>query len=437
MTKTVEKSETQNNQRWTILLGIAGAFITYFSMYAFRKPFSAAEFADLSLWGIDYKIILIITQVIGYTISKFLGIKVVSELKPHQRITMIVSLIGVAWGALLLFGLVPQPYNFIFLFFNGLPLGMIWGMVFAFLEGRRQTELLAAGMASSFIVASGFVKSVGRSFVLSGVSEFWMPFLTGLCFVPTLFLGLWLLSKMAPPNEEDEDHRTERVPMTRADRGAFFKKFSVGIVSLTVIYMLLNAYRDFRDNFAVEIWNGLGFADVPEMLTFAEIPIAVLVLIISGVMILIRNNRSAFYVNFAMFLFGGLSVIVTTYLFNQNIIGPAFWMISVGFGMYLAYMFYHTMLFERWIALFKTKSNIGYLMYICDAFGYLASVGVMLYKDFFVADLSWLEFFKSLSMWMGIVTVILTIFTVFVFRWYEHRYETDYGAAPSLAKRGA
>lgn len=37
---------------------------------------------------------------------------------------------------------------------------MTWGVVFAFLEGRGQTELLAAEMASRFIVACGVVKSV-------------------------------------------------------------------------------------------------------------------------------------------------------------------------------------------------------------------------------------------------------------------------------------
>ena len=36
---------------------ITAAFSTYFCMYAFRKPFSAGTYSDLSLWGIDYKIL--------------------------------------------------------------------------------------------------------------------------------------------------------------------------------------------------------------------------------------------------------------------------------------------------------------------------------------------------------------------------------------------
>ncbi len=52
-----------------VLFAAIAAFITYLSMYAFRKPFSAGTFDGLFLWGIDYKILLIISQLIGYTLS--------------------------------------------------------------------------------------------------------------------------------------------------------------------------------------------------------------------------------------------------------------------------------------------------------------------------------------------------------------------------------
>ena len=76
-------------------------------MYAFRKPFTAGIYADMQLWGVDYKIILISTQVIGYMLSKFLGIRVVSEISAAKRITSILLLIGIAWLSLLLFALTP------------------------------------------------------------------------------------------------------------------------------------------------------------------------------------------------------------------------------------------------------------------------------------------------------------------------------------------
>ena len=46
-------------------------------MYAFRKPYTAATYDQIEEFGLDYKEVLILTQVIGYTISKFIGIKFV------------------------------------------------------------------------------------------------------------------------------------------------------------------------------------------------------------------------------------------------------------------------------------------------------------------------------------------------------------------------
>ncbi len=412
----MQHSKSSRNNDWIVaLLSISGAFITYFSMYAFRKPFTAAQYADMVLWGIDYKILLITTQVAGYTLSKFIGIKVISEMRPEVRIRSILLLIGVSWLALLFFGLVPYPYQFICLFFNGLPLGMIWGIVFAFLEGRRLTELLAAGLSASFIVSSGFVKSIGLTLILNGVTEAWMPFFTGLIFIPTLLLGVWLLSKIPPPSAEDEADRTKREPMSYQDRRRFFISFAPGIILVILLYMALNAYRDFRDNFAVEIWAGLGYAEEPAVLTFSEIPIAVTVLIIISLMMFVKNHRIAFYSNLLIIGIGGAYVLFTTFLATNGYISNLFWMISVGFGMYLAYLSYHTMLFERWIALFKYQSNIGFLMYLADSTGYLASVAVLIYKNFFLAELSWLSFFVNMSYGMGTIALTLSILSIIYF----------------------
>lgn len=410
------------NPTRTALLCIFGAFITYCSMYAFRKPFAAGTYENLLLWGIDYKIVLITTQVMGYMLSKFIGIKLVSELMPNRRIISVLVLIGVAWLSLLLFALIPYPYNFVLLFFNGLPLGMIWGIVFAFLEGRRNTELLGAAMSVSFVVASGLVKGAGRYLIEElGVAEFWMPFVTGLLFVPTLLLGAYLLSRIPPPDQADIAARTERIPMDRPGRWRFFRSFAPGIILAVVIYTALTIFRDLRDNFAVEIWQLLGYPDVPQALALAEIPIALSVFAIIAAMIYIRNNRTAFYANWGMIALGGAVLILTTYGFNRGWVSPVLWMIVVGFGMYLSYISYHTMLFERWIALFRSRGNIGYLMYVADAFGYLGSVGILFYKNFGQKDIDWLSFILSISYVVGGVTIALTMASVVYFRWREQR----------------
>lgn len=116
------------------------AFVIYFCMYAFRKPFTAAIFEGQTLFSISFKVVLIIAQVLGYALSKFIGIKFISGTGFSNRAKYIIGFILFAELALLGFAVVPQQYKFIFLFLNGIPLGMIWGLVFSYLEGRTVTE---------------------------------------------------------------------------------------------------------------------------------------------------------------------------------------------------------------------------------------------------------------------------------------------------------
>jgi hypothetical protein len=391
-------------------------FITYCSMYAFRKPFTAATFDGLQLWGIDYKIVLITAQVIGYALSKFAGIKIVSEMQPRGRIKAILGLIGVSWLALLLFALTPPSFGFVWLFLNGLPLGMIWGLVFSFLEGRKNTELSGAAMSVSFIISSGLVKAVGKYLIENaGVSDFWMPFYTGFLFVPLLLVGVWMLSKIPPQAPDDIHLRTERVPMRKAERKRFFLMFAPGIVFVVFIYMALTIFRDIRDNFAVEIWARLGYEGNSQVLATAEIPIAIAIMIITGLMVLIKNNRVAFYINLMIVLFSGFLLMLTTYLFTNGLLSAPLWMILFGFATYLAYVTFHTMLFERWIALFRYRSNIGFLLYIADAFGYLGSVGILFYRNFRSNQTGWLDFIHQISYGTGVLIILLSLAAILYF----------------------
>ena len=65
----------------------------------------------------------------GYALSKFIGVKAISEIAPVRRALAILGLIALAWLALIAFALLPAPWNVAAMFFNGLPLGMIWGLV--------------------------------------------------------------------------------------------------------------------------------------------------------------------------------------------------------------------------------------------------------------------------------------------------------------------
>lgn len=408
---------------WFSLYTATAAFSLYTCVYAFRKPFSAATFDGIEYLGVRYKVWLIMFQVAGYGLSKFIGIKVIAELKSISRANITLFLVAVAGISWLLFALVPTPYNIIFLFTNGLPLGLIWGVIFGYLEGRKMTEALGAGLAVSFIFSAGLCKSVGGIVMRDwGTSERWMPFVTGCLFVLPFLLFLWLLDKVPPPDNVDVALRTRREPMNKADRIKFIATFWPGIILFVLAYMLLTTFRDFRDNFAAEIWKTSGYGNSPEIFTTTEIPISIIVLLAMGSLMLIKNNKLALMVNHIIIGFGMLVIGVSTALFANHLISTPVWMILIGLGLYLGYVPFNCILFDRLIASFRYIGTVGFIMYVADSFGYLASIGVLMFKEFGFANVSWLNFIISCGYVVSIAGSVLIMGSMLYFHFKYHRH---------------
>jgi hypothetical protein len=410
--------ERSNPVLFTVVAGLAG-FSAYFSMYAFRKPFSAATFVLVPGWrfALDYKIALVIAQVIGYALSKLIGIKVISELDPAKRATAIIVLILLSWVALVLFALIPAPWNVAAMFLNGLPLGMIWGLVFGFMEGRRTSEVLGAVLCASFIVSSGAVKSVGK-LLMGGywhVSPFWMPAAAGALFLPLLLVSVWVLSALPPPNALDEAARVRRAPMGGAARASFLAEYGIGIGVLIVVYVLATALRDFRDNFAAELWNSVGYGNASAMFTESELPVAVLALAALGLIMKVRDNTRALMVIHGVIIAGLALLGGSTFAFRAGWLGPLAWMILSGAGLYMAYTPFNAMLFDRMIAVSGRIGTAGFLIYLADASGYLGSCALLIWRNFGLVQLNWLQVFTVIAYGTSIIGTVLVCLSAFFF----------------------
>ncbi|WP_168796343.1 DUF5690 family protein [Flagellimonas onchidii] len=386
-------------------------------MYAYRKPFSVATFEGLSFAGVDYKILLIIAQVLGYALSKFIGIKLISELRSNKRLLYLLIFIAFAEASLFFFAWVPAPYNILFMFLNGIPLGMIWGIVFSYLEGRRVTDILGIALCASFIVSSGVVKSVGLYVMTSwGITEFWMPSVTGALFLVPLVIFSLLLQQVPPPTSRDMEQRAERIPMTKEDRIKLVKNFFFPLSIIVIFYTFLTAFRDFRDNFARELWDSIGYKGDASVFSTSEIIIAIIVLLMIGSVFYIKDNLKALFTYHSLLLLGTLVLGLATLFFQIGFLDPFLWMVLTGFGLYICYVPFNCLFFDRFIATFKIKGNSGFLIYIADAFGYVGSVLVLLYKNFGQANLSWLNFFVYGAYAVALIGTAITLTSFFHLR---------------------
>ena len=412
-------------QGWFVVFAISAAFLTYFSMYAFRKPFSVGLYEQEGYFGLDFKVLLILSQVLGYMFSKYIGIRVVSGMMHNRRALVIIALVMCAQAALFLFAVLPAPLKPFAMFLNGLPLGMIWGLVFSYLEGRKTSELLGAGLSATFIVASGMVRSVGKGLIVYwDVDEFWMPVLTGLIFTPLLFISVYALSLLPEPNAEDEALRNKREPMTGGDRWKLFSQYWFGLLALIFAFMMFTGLRDFRDNFSSEIWMALGFGNEPAIFTYAGIRIAGMVLVALALLMLIRDNFKAFTANHVAIVIGCVIMVLSTEMFQQGSLDSKVWMVALGTGLYLAYIPFNCFLFDRFVAVagpyVGVSANAGFLIYLADSAGYTGSVGLLLVKHFYAPDISWLNFFIEAIYATAFVGGGLVVSSWLYFQWKWH-----------------
>lgn len=380
-----------------MLLAAFAAFATYFCMYAFRKPFTAGTFDAGELSGLELKSTLVISQLLGYMLSKVLGIKVVSELPARYRAISIVGLISAAELALIGFAFVPLRFKFLFMFVNGLSLGMVFGFVLGYLEGRKITEALSAALCASFIISSGVVKSVGRWLIeTKAVSEFQMPMYTGFLFFLPLLISVFLLSKTPPPTADDREQRTDRSVMTRQDRFTFFRRYWSGLSLLLFVYVALTVIRTIRDDFAVEIWSGMGVTQEPSIFARCETVVAVVVTALSALAIWFKDNVVAMWATATMMCIAFGAVVLSTYLQTADSLSPFLFMVICGIGLYIPYVAFHTTVFERLISASTYPSNLGFLMYLADALGYLGYAAVLVLKSSRDSIGEILPFFRTL-----------------------------------------
>lgn len=425
-----------------VLFAVAASFSTYFCMYAFRKPFTAAKYEGLLFLDteITLKTALVISQILGYALSKYVGIKVCSEIRPQQRAKALLWLVVASEAALVLFAILPDPWKCVAIFLNGFPLGMVWGLVVWYLEGRRSSEVLLAGLSCAFIVSSGIVKDFGRAMMGGGVarsweampligegisrslgqvSENWMPAMVGLHFLPLFFLAVWMLNQIPPPDQADMASRMIRQPMDGAQRVSFVRHFLPGLVLLMVVYFFLTAYRDFRDNYMVEILEALAYPydQNQTIITRAETLVAFGVMLAMALLNLIRNNRAGLIAAFAVMTTGVLLLGVATLLLEAGQLSGFWWLTLTGLGSYLAYVPYGSLLFDRMMASTRVVGTAVFAIYVADAIGYTGSVGIQLYKDLAAGEMSRLGFFKGFTWFMtGLGTLFLVASCIYFLR---------------------
>ena len=412
------KSETNKPiSNFLFILWAGGtALLSYSLVYALRKPFTAATFDGMDFFGMDYKVATTIMQIFGVwteeeirkVVSKFFAIKIVSELKRENRLKFMIFSVALAELALVFFGLLPTPFNVFALFFNGLALGCMWGVIFSFIEGRKVTDILASLLGVSMAVSSGMAKSLGLFVVNTfGVTEFWMPALIGGLAFPLLVLMGWSLNKLPSPTDEDRALRSERVALNGEQRRQLFKSYMPLLIMLFFANLFITILRDIKEDFLVNI---IDVSTISSWL-FAQVDgmVTLIILGIFAMMSLINSNYRVLIVLLSMVIGGAVTISYLAFNYDTLQLPTLYWLFIQSLSLYIVYLSFQTLFFERFIACFKIKGNVGFFIASIDFIGYTGTVCVLLFKEYCSPNIDWMQFYNQFSGWVGIVAGIAFI----------------------------
>ena len=394
---------------WIFVLWAGGtALLSYSLVYALRKPFTAAEFEGLQVFGMDYKIVVSIIQLLGYVSAKLLGIKYISELRPEGRLKFIIGSAALSEISLIAFGLLPMPYNIMALYFNGLSLGCMWGVIFSFLEGRRTTDILASIMGVSMALSSGVAKSLGLyTLNVLHVSEFWMPALIGAIAFPLLCFTGWMMTRFPQPTAADIASRSVRVTLNGHQRWALFRRFMPLLIMLFAANLLLTVQRDIKEDFIVCLID----VSTVSSWAFAQID-SIATLVLLAAFALLSTTYDHLKVLCILLVLSTCGMGTLAFLganFEQVGLPTTIWLFLQSLCLDMAYLSFQTIFFERFIACFKIKGNVGFFIITIDFVGYLGTLALLLFKEFYASHIDWASFYNSMSLYIGIVCCLAFI----------------------------
>lgn len=382
------------------------ALVSYALVYALRKPFTAATFEGLEFLGMDYKTATSIVQIAGYVLSKLLGIKLVSELQRRHRLPFLIGSVAMAELSLLAFGLLPVPWNIVALFFNGLSLGCMWGVIFSYLEGRRLSGVLASVMGMSIACSSALAKSAGLYLIRDlGVDPFWMPaVIGGVAFVLLVVLA-FALNALPDPSAEDRAACAERVPMDGRQRRQIFLRFAPLLTMLFAANLFVTVVRDIKEDFLVNI------VDTSQLSAWAfsgvDAVVTAIILLLFLAVSLIRSHLNVLCTLLVLVLVSMFALVYVAWNYDWLALSPLAWLFVQSLGVYTAFLSFQTLFFERFVACYHIRGNVGFFIVTIDFIGYVGTVGVLVFKELFAGELDWLAFYNSMVVWLGLASCLL------------------------------
>jgi hypothetical protein len=199
------------------------------------------------------------------------------------------------------------------------------------------------------------------------------------------------------------DNKLEEI----TDQSTFIKKYFIGLFLIGVTYGVLSGYKNYKDYYFVDILTDIyGNNFNPFIFSISEIIISIVVTIIYGCIIFIRNKFIAFFVILSIMLIGGILMMISitfNFIFNFDSI---ILIILLSIGSLMAYIPPGSLLFDKLLIVTNAKISSVFLIYLSEIYGPIINLILVLIKNIFFKDMSYVTYFKILSL---VVSIFISI----------------------------
>lgn len=72
----------------------------------------------------------------------------------------------------------------------------------------------------------------------------------------------------------------------------------------------------------------------------------------------------------------------------------------------VAYLGFQTIFFERFIACFKIRGNVGFFIITIDFVGYAGTVALLIFKEYLLTGINWSVFYDYINLYVGLACCI-------------------------------
>ena len=214
-----------------------------------------------------------------------------------------------------------------------------------------------------------------------------------------------------PPTEQEQIDRQNRDCVDLDKQNHFYDKYKVPLTCIIIAYGLITSYRNFRDYYALELWQELLSNNFdPNVYSISEIIVSVVVTGLYCAIIFIKSERNSFFTLLGLMLLSGFLITLTTIIYQFNHYAPTIWIIAVGISVYIGYVPPGALLYDKLMGATGVSMTSVNTIYISEFTATSTTLLVILLKITAFNTMSYVNYFIWLSYFVGvIVSILITI----------------------------